>query len=266
MRHAAVIFRDFVGIVRICGLSIGVRWLAGILLNIPAILSAKNLQPADRAVGKGPFRIRHCGTSFLIAGSFAMSGVREMYVRDTYFRRGMLKVNVGDTVLDLGANIGNFTNLALACGAGRVVAVEPRREYNSMFRDSVGLNKGFLERVTLVRAFLGSSSTPTNPMAPSTECPDEDAPWIAEDQLLKQVAVDKIDFLKCDIEGGEFSLLSRESALLAMTQSLAMEVHSFAGDVAEFIRNLELCGFRILLSDFAPDGSSTVLATRKHPA
>jgi hypothetical protein len=69
--------------------------------------------------------------------------------------------------------------------------------------------------------------------------------------------------LKCDIEGGEFSLLRPNSRLLSLSQQIAIEVHSFAGDVDAFLAMLNQEGFDLGSIKRDPDGTCTVLAKRK---
>lgn len=191
-----------------------------------------------------------------------MSGIREMYVRDSYLQRGLLKINDGDTIVDLGANNGNFTNLALSFGKKvRVVTVEPHIGANSVFLRSVGLNAGYLERVTLITAFVGLMSR-TQDFMKSNEPNYSQSRWITEEQLIKEGNLTRVDFLKCDIEGGEFRLLNPESKLFAMVRSSAIEVHAFAGDVNRFIDGLKALGFSIVAVKPGTDGSPTVLAKR----
>lgn len=264
MGNLQKILRDFIGLHLVCGWFIASKWIFLIAINFPEILRRRDLQSADRAMGVGPFLISlpQYRVSFKIAGRGAISGVREMYVRDTYLHNGLLKINDGDTVVDLGANMGNFTNLALAHGRNvRVVAVEPSAAMNHAFKKSVGLNDGYLQRTRLIRAFVGQmSEMQTNLINQDPNYAD--APWITEEQLIQQSDLSKVDFLKCDIEGGEYMLLNRSSKLLAMTRSLAIEIHSFAGDVGLFIEELKSCGFSILTIKWDPDGSCTALAKR----
>jgi FkbM family methyltransferase len=185
-----------------------------------------------------------------------------MYARDTYLRNGVLRISDGDVVVDLGANMGNFTNLALANGPTvKVVAVEPSFGLNESFANSVGLNAGYLERTTLIRAFLGEPNEKiTNLIGDDPNYAN--VPWIDEKELILRAGLTRIDFLKCDIEGGEFALLSKNSELLSMAKSVAVEVHAFAGDVFAFLRNLRDRGFTLLDEQWAPDGSCTVLGKR----
>jgi hypothetical protein len=188
----------------------------------------------------------------MVWGESAVSSIREMYVRNVYLHNRLLQIRDGDVVVDLGANMGNFTNLALAHGSKvRVIAVEPNEELNQIFEQSVGQNPGHRERVQLIRAVLGDCG----PLSFS-------APAKTEAELIEAGCIERIDFLKCDIEGGEFELLKPESRLLAMTRSLAIEIHAFAGDVESFVQMLIEAGFSIRSRSDAPDGSCTVLAAR----
>jgi FkbM family methyltransferase len=254
MRLFKKLVSDFFGIVAVLGIGYAIRWLISIFLNSREIVAARNLRPADRSMGEGPFPInmRRYALRFLVTGEEAFSGIREMYVRDTYLRRGLLEIEDGDLVVDLGANMGNFTNLALAHGSKvRVLSVEPNGNSNEAFRQSLSLNNGFKERATLVRAFLG---VPTNAESKLAAMPEYGgAAFLSEVGFVRDQDIDRVDFLKCDIEGGEFGLLGPESLLLRMARKLAIEIHSFAGDVDVFIEMLRS----------HPDGTATVLASRR---
>lgn len=85
---------------------------------------------------------------------------------------------------------------------------------------------------------------------------------MTEDELIEQAEIDRVDFRKYDIESGKFGLLTPDSKLLGMAQSLAVEIHHFAGDVDGFLRMLEAAGFTLFAVDEAPDGTATALARR----
>jgi FkbM family methyltransferase len=154
---------------------------------------------------------------------------------------------------------GNFTILALACGAKRVIAVEPSMQMNVSFRRNVALKPGFLDRVRLVRCFVGEEGTKQR--ACSMDPSYADAPFVREHDLLDELGSDHIDFLKCDIEGSEFGLMTPDG-LFSRARKIGVEVHAFAGPVSSFIQFLENLGFKILHKKLDPDGSATVLANR----
>jgi FkbM family methyltransferase len=257
--------RDLIGLSRVCGLTIAVRWAACLAAEFRHVLQTRNLQVVDRAAGFGPFRVRYPTTRlpFTVAGDGVLSGVREMYVRDCYLRGGKLAIHDGDTVVDLGANVGNFTSLALAHGdAVRVVAVEPSQALNEAFEKSVGGNPGFRSRVTLIRGFLGEPCEKQLALT-RDDRNYRDAKWLSESGFLEKAGIDRIDFLKCDIEGGEFALLGPGSRLVDMTRSLAVEIHAFAGDVDSLVASLHARGLIPRHRDNQPDGSCVLLASRE---
>jgi FkbM family methyltransferase len=185
-----------------------------------------------------------------------------MYVRDVYLRDGWVVIRPQDVVVDLGANMGNFSALALASHPTvRVIAVEPSIDMNDRFVKSLGLNDGFLDRTELIRGFMGRPSAKISEVLKSD--PNyADAAWISETEFIQRTGIDHIDVLKCDIEGGEFGLLGRDSRILAMTAALACEVHSFGGDVGAFLAGIEASGFDLGPMQRDSDGTVTFVAKR----
>ncbi len=263
MRKLAKLYHDFRGLVRVCGPLVALRWLFYIHLHLLGILRSGNLGLADQAMGEGPFKVtlKRYKCEFEITGPGCIAGIREMYVRDVYLGASWLNFEPHGTVLDLGANMGNFTNMALAMDSTlHVIAVEPSSSLNRVFTKSVGLNPGHLARTTLIRAVLGDSCERMAGDANYT-----DAERLTEEQLLERAKFPQIDFIKCDIEGGEFKLLNRNSKLLAMTRALACEVHGNADQVEGFVANVERCGLTIGPSRCAEDGKSLVFLAKRSP-
>ena len=263
-RKALLVLGDFRGLWRVCGISVALRWLAGVVGHARAVLRSGNLQVVDRSLGPGPFFITHpaCPARFTVVGDGGVSGIREMYARDCYLggRQGLIRD--GDVVVDLGANMGNFTNLALAHGNSvRVVALEPSQLMNNRFVRSVGANSGFKDRAKLIRGFLGEA-TGKQVRLLEEDAEYKEAPWLSEEEFLAEVGLDRIDFLKCDIEGGEFSVLGPTSRFLALATTVAVEVHSFAGPVESLVARLKENGYALLARDNHSDGSCVVLASK----
>jgi FkbM family methyltransferase len=131
----------------------------------------------------------------------------------------------------------------------RVIAVEPSAELNEQFRRNLG-HAGWLDRATLVRCFLGGKTEFQQDALAHDEC--RHVPFVTEEQFIRENALERIDFLKCDIEGSEFDLLRPESRLLAMTKQLAIELHDQTGDRQAFIRMLEAARFETMIWRTAP--------------
>lgn len=258
--YARRTLNDVTGLLSVCGLGKTTRWLAAALLNVRSIARTRTFAAADWAMGPGPFQISYRGLRFRVCGPGVFGGIREMYVRDVYFQGGWFDIPKSARVVDLGANIGNFTNLALAHDPGvRVVAVEPSRCLLKDFHASIELN-GASSRVQVVRAFVGGNTR--KQMDCQADPCYAGASFMTDAEFVSSIGEGPIDFLKCDIEGSEFDLLTPGSAILESTQRLAIEIHAFAGDVRNFIQGLADCGFEIGPVKWDPDGSCIMLARR----
>lgn len=135
-------------------------------------------------------------------------------------------VRPGDTVVDVGANVGWFTLLAarLAGEGGTVHAVEANARNTNLLRRSVQAN-GF-DGVVHIHPVAASDAVGTMILAPqagSNGIVDDDA-WYAaqfDGQLVHAVrlddllaGLDRFDVLKIDIEGGEMRALRGFAELL----------------------------------------------------
>src|SRR5690349_6204581 len=105
----AKLFGDFRGIARVAGLGTALRWMGCVVLTLPSALKTRNLLAADQLMGTGPFRVHHATGDALLVGDSAFSGLREIWVRDVYAGGGFLRLPDHGTVVDLGANMGNFS-------------------------------------------------------------------------------------------------------------------------------------------------------------
>lgn len=263
MKDIKKIFVDLLIMLRVLGLKNFFKYILFSILSIPEILNKKSFQCVDLKMGSGPFKINFKkNISFNVMGFGIFSGIREIFLRDVYLKRGLLQIKDHDIVVDLGANIGNFSNLALAHGPNiKVIAIEPSKALNQNFIDSLNLNTSFLNRVTLINSFFGLkvdclfSKIENDPNY-------SDAKFISEYDLLAKIGVNRIDFLKCDIEGGEFYFLQKESILLSITKSIAIEIHSFAGDVNKLIDLIRSHNFNIINIDFYRDGSCILIGKK----
>lgn len=179
-----------------------------------------------------------------------------------YFKYGKLEINPGDTVIDLGANIGSFTIAAGIMGAKKIVSVEPHPDTLTLLKNNIETNKDyFTEPVTLFEgAVMGNGES----KAPLYICNDpygsgshtlvlntNDNPEgfknievavTSLDELIKNTIGDEgmIDFLKLDIEGAEYEVLMTCQNLKRIRQ-ISLEWHhgpaNFAGLLSFLVRN-----------------------------
>lgn len=137
-------------------------------------------------------------------------------------------VKPGDTVLDCGANVGVFTTEALKAGAKLVVAIEPAPENLECLR------RNFAQQIEAGRVivyakgvwdsedFLTLNVDEHNSAADSFVLHPADArtttqklPLTTIDNLVNELHLDRVDFIKMDIEGAEPKALAGARATLA---------------------------------------------------
>lgn len=141
----------------------------------------------------------------------------------------------GAVVVDVGANVGAFTALAVAAGAALVVAIEPDPDnFEALRRNTAG------ESVVLVNAAVGDE-----PRVGRLEGVGAGVTVVADhmgtipvhrlDDLLDHYApaVDRIDVLKIDTEGAEPDIIfGCSDRLLGSVRRLVVEFHDAdLGDV-----------------------------------
>lgn len=249
----ALIARDVAGMARVCGPTIAARWLLRIGQNLRQCKRAQSLTPADLAMGPGPFAVRSRTATATLYGDGVMGGIREIWIRDVYLSRGFLSISPNATVVDLGANMGNFSLLALGHGPGvRVVCAEANPAFVEKLKTSLAMN-GWSDRARIIQAFLGDRTRVQSEMVASGIASGSE--FLSEAEFLQRADLVHIDFLKCDIEGSERALLRPSGRLLAMTRQIAVEVHGWAignEDAAEALRR---AGFDVLVTHESPDGA-----------
>jgi hypothetical protein len=127
------------------------------------------------------------------------------------------KINPNDIVVDLGANSGFFT-VKSAEIASKVISVDGSPESYSCLVENC---KDLPNVLTLNASILSKDSNPSylwshkgNPLRMTLE------------EMMGLYNIDKIDFLKCDIEGGEYDLFNSLSPeTLSKIDKIAIETH-----------------------------------------
>jgi FkbM family methyltransferase len=133
--------------------------------------------------------------------------------RDIY-ESGGRGVRAGDVVLDCGANVGVFTRHALERGAKKVIAIDPapgaieclRRNFRAeiasgrvlVYPKGVWNKEEMLELTTNPALASTANSVAINRGARGTM-----VPLTTIDALVGELRLDRVDFIKMDIEGAE---------------------------------------------------------------
>ena len=106
-------------------------------------------------------------------------------------------VDEGDIVVDLGASIGPFTYSILPRNPKHCYVVEPISSQLEILKQNVGK-----ENVTIVQGAI----TDKKKIEIEWDGVIESVPTFSFKEFLVENKIDKIDFLKCDCEGGEYDV------------------------------------------------------------
>jgi SAM-dependent methyltransferase len=220
--------------------------LGNFFLSLPAIMRERSLNPLDKKMGR-ILKINYCGYKFgidcgyaddtLDEKSYTFGAVRELYLRNCYLKHHDVELREINNVVDLGCNRGVFSLLA-ANFAEKVVSVDAQTQYADVYRHNMKLNN--FSHCTLLNTFIGDGGA----LAACGE-------WKEHkdlSQLMLEVGMDNIDFLKLDIEGSEYEFF-RTINCLDKIRRLSMEVHLEFGDLKEIISCLENHDFSVILAD-----------------
>ena len=152
-------------------------------------------------------------------------------------------------ILDLGANSGAFTIFAaIEAPVARIEAVEIQSQLVKAIEHNVVQNQ-CEERVSVRCAVVGGSHNDWT-KAVLRENPKIEK-FNMEDYISK---VGVCDFLKCDVEGGEFLLFEGELNWTQAVQKIALEFHPQEGDVTRLEHILKKQGFDVKRIDHADLG------------
>lgn len=171
------------------------------------------------------------------------SMVREIFLSKDYFR-GAVKISDGDIVCDVGANIGFFTLFAATqYPTSKVFSFEPNQENFEIFTRSIELNG--VMNVVAVNTALGnekgtfklyhSHNTGGHSLVNQSQFMERNKLEMHDFEEVKVESfrdffnasgINRIDFLKMDIEGGEYDiLLNLKDSDYKKIGKIAMEYH-----------------------------------------
>ena len=163
--------------------------------------------------------------------------VNETAFLDPYFGNGFVTLATDSVVIDVGANIGDFSiQAARMCPAGRVFAVEPLRSAGESIERHARLNG--VGNITWIRALLsnaegeGDAATPDSVFRRGEAAPDR-VRMMTLSGLMAEQGIDRIDLLKLDCEGAEWDILPAAEGVLPRVRQICMEFHCERGWTAE---------------------------------
>jgi hypothetical protein len=214
--------------------------------ELPKIVADRNLKSVDQSVGFSNIQVGYRGAQIKLPLGFidkqlnapedencAFGNVREIYVDDVYLRR-FKPLPAMRVVMDLGANRGVFSVAAkLSLQASMVIGVEPEEKYQLVFESICGANgilAACMPRITKCVSWYDG-----------TEC-------LSIITILNGLKLNEVDFVKCDIEGSEYDLITRNNSWLPKVKWLAVELHN-PNRNPELVDAFRNRGFEVVFTD-----------------
>ena len=230
---------------KVIGRSAQLKYTLAFILNSFNILRNRNLYEVDAFMANGTvYTIRHQYGQFKInpkaideivkEDSKCFSGMREMYLKDCYFKFHKLNPEEIQTVLDMGANRGLFS-LMCTPFAKRIIAIEANEKYNEAIRYSIEKLNQFAH-LEIGNFFIGEKDNHAGHFENR----------VTMEFMLRKYDIQSIDFLKMDIEGSEFEIWS--TIPFASVRYLSMEVHPQFGSVEKLVTHLKSQGFKVMMA------------------
>jgi len=173
-------------------------------------------------------------------GTDDLSVLNEAAMLNPYLGSGHIELRQDSVVMDLGANMGDFTIMAAAlCPLGRVYAVEPMSEYIPVLQTNTTLN--LLSNIEIIQVALGDHEGKTRLSIAGVQSSmyfddainTETARLTTLPQLMRDCRIEQIDLLKMDCEGAEWEILSAAHEVLPRIRQICMEFHPARGWTAE---------------------------------
>jgi len=224
------------------------RWLANRVL---CSLIPSEIQVRGAKVIPNPLDPVVCGA--LALGVYEKDEIAFFCER---FRPGMMFV-------DVGANVGLYSALAIKHGCGKAIAIEPHPETFAYLKKSVSANSTsspiFVENVAAGRA-RGTLTLHCNPenKGDNRLYPDPmleqayEVPVHTLDELCEHHQFPRIDFLKIDVQGGEWlviegaaQILARSPGCILMTEFWPDGIRKSGGDPRAYLSALTSAGFEL---------------------
>jgi len=253
--------QEYPRIVRGLGAQSRLRLLAKTLGVLPRIVRERKLRSLDEEMSADLEVVyRGCRLRFPIeqidaclAGlndSPTFTALREMYFNDCYlwpFRAFSVSA-----VIDLGANRCFFAPIALkVLNADIYVGVEPNKQYDRPVEILLGANAISAQRVHIYRKFVAAESSDSTVTIP---------------RIIQDLALDRVDLMKIDIEGHEYEIF-RQVEWLDKVTSIVMELHPPSDKKSVLLDILQRSGFTAICSDarrrsVPVQGADYIFATR----
>jgi autotransporter strand-loop-strand O-heptosyltransferase len=146
---------------------------------------------------------------------YVSQATQEIFEYNIYER--LFEVEEGDIVVDLGASLGPFTYSILPKNPKQCFVVEPLSYHIDILNKNVGQ-----ENVKIIQGAISDKKK----LEITWDNITETSPTFTFKEFLDDNNINKIDFLKCDCEGGEYDVFSKSNIeFLKTIPKIVVEFH-----------------------------------------
>jgi FkbM family methyltransferase len=209
---------------------------------------------------------RHDATILLNPRDPIISGALTLRVYETVETKFFLRISrPGMTFLDIGANIGYYTALALSQmkEVGRIISLEPDPENFNYLQRNVAVNRGEAIAICVRKAASDHSGSMTlhtsiDNRGDNRLYPNElsQATCIVEvqpvDTLLPPLGVSSVDLIKMDVQGyeahvlaGMLQTIARSPRIIILSEFWPQGLRSAGSDPLAFLKTLDQLGLTV---------------------
>lgn len=164
------------------------------------------------------------------------------------------RVEEGDTVVDIGGNIGIFSYYSICRGAKKVYCFEPSPQQCSTIRENFKFDNLQIEEAAVsgsegtISFFINPTSSINSSILPANGSTEVKCKSVNLENYLDSVGEDKIDYLKIDCEGGEYEIFESLSLdfLKHKVEKMCVEYHYNSGrKIMPILEKLDSAGFNV---------------------
>jgi len=204
------------------------------------------------------------------------NGVFVDFVLEQYKYENLVSVTNGDVVIDAGGCWGDTALYFAHCGADSVYVYEFIPSNIEVMKKNLELNPHLKEKIHLVQSPAWSESNhrlsfcdkgPASQVGKGGVFSDGETSTLSIDDLVRDNQVDKIDFIKMDIEGAEIpALVGAKETIRKFKPKLAISAYHKPDDmiaIPKLLHNLNP-GYRFYLDYYTIIGDEVVLYAIDH--
>lgn len=191
------------------------------------------------------------------ARSLILDLVDEIFIKKVYNPKFM-EIDINDTVMDVGANIGVFSLFAAKMGANKIYSVEPLAKNIQLIKQNFQINRllepitikmAVSEKIGLKRLYLGDIDS----HGLLFEHHNDFKKYVIVKttnlaNIFKKYKIKKLDFLKIDCEGSEGEIVKyTEGSTWQKISKVAIEYHDNISRLShgDIIKILKKNGYKI---------------------